>query len=308
MADPGIVYPAQMDSMSQFPPPGAQSEIPLAPTVDEAPAAPKKSRTGWLLGGALALVAVVVGVVLVARGGDDSKGRASVQGFSLSAAAESAQSVDKVAYEMTMGMGVAGSIDVNGRIDVGAQLMGMSMEMPGVGSVDVVFDSANTTMYMRSDLMTSGLGVTTEWIKVDASAAPGLEASLGQGMTNPLDASRVLLDPANQVEDLGLEEFRGEQVRHYRVSVPLQAALDANPSMKDQIDAAGADLPDTIDYDVFVNEASQLRRMYFEMDVMAQTTSVEMVFTALDSIEPIVVPADDQVTDVTEMFATAMGG
>ena len=65
MADPGIVYPAQMDSMSQFPPPGAQSEIPLAPTVDEAPAAPKKSRTGWLLGGALALVAVVVGVVLV---------------------------------------------------------------------------------------------------------------------------------------------------------------------------------------------------------------------------------------------------
>ncbi|MCB0981565.1 MAG: hypothetical protein H6513_00510 [Acidimicrobiaceae bacterium] len=297
-----------MDSMSQFPPPGEPAEVPLAPTVEVEGTPPKKSRTGWVLGGLLALAAVVVGVVLVASGGDDSKGQASVQGFSLTAAAESAQAADKVAYEMSMDVGTMASINVDGRMDVGSGLMAMGMDMPGIGSVDVILDAPGQTMYMHSDAMASGLGVDTEWVKVDVTAAPGLAESLGQSTTNPLDASKVLLDPNNQVEDLGLEDFRGEQVRHYRVAVSTQAALDANPSMRDQMDATGAELPDTVEYDVFVNEASQLRRMYFELDMLGQTVSVEMVFTALDTIDPIVIPSADQVTDVTEMLADAMGG
>ena len=162
--------------------------------------------------------------------------------------------------------------------------------------------------FMSSTASATDAALSRKYWPHSPACTPGLAESLGQSTTNPLDASKVLLDPNNQVEDLGLEDFRGEQVRHYRVAVSTQAALDANPSMRDQMDATGAELPDTVEYDVFVNEASQLRRMYFELDMLGQTVSVEMVFTALDTIDPIVIPSADQVTDVTEMLADAMGG
>ena len=130
-----------------------------------------------------------------------------------------------------------------------------------------------------------------------------MEEALAQSTGNPLDMTKAF-DTAKSVVEVGMEDFRGEQVKHFVVTVDMAAALVASPSMEKQFEALGDELPSEITYDAYVTADSQLRRLTYSMEIAGQTISAEMVFTALDSIEPIVIPGPDEVTDFSEL----MGG
>ena len=270
-----------------------------APQMSVAPnPPPKRRRTGVLVGvGALVVAGVVAGVMVL--GGGESNAS-----YDLQAATKAAAEAQNVAFEMTMDAGPV-QMTMAARLDVEGQLMAMTAEMPIVadsGSIEAIIDIGGKVMYMNASGFPGAEGLPTKWISMDLSKVPGVAQSFG-GFTdvNPLDAAG-LFENATTVQDKGLEPLQGEEVKHYVVTVDLAAAMAAQPDLFEQVDAAGADLPETIDYDVWVTEDNQLRRMSFTMDLAGQTIDMDMTVTAVGTIDPIVVPAADEVTDITDML------
>lgn len=285
-----------------FAPPsvGTSSMATSVPEVRIEPEDPKRRRKGVLLGagvGILAIVAVIVGVLLVGSGDD-------AEAYSLQAAATSAQAADTVAF--TMHLEAAGmSIDMDARVDAAAKMMAMSAEMPTIadGTFSMIMDLGAERLYMDASTMPGGEAAPTKWISFDMSQIPGLDQDFGALTgTNPLDAA-VLFDGASNVKALGMEDLNGEQVKHYVVTVSLDELKKAQPGVFDQLGDDAAELPSTVDYDVWVSKDSQLRKLAFAMSVLGQSVSMEMLVTAVGDIEPIVVPADDEVTDMTDLMA-----
>jgi len=271
--------------------------------VDVVPQVGEKRRSKWLLGGAVAAVAAI-GVGVFALVGGSDKAHAS---YSLTAAAASAESAQTVAYESTVEMGSFGSAEVTGRFDVAHKLMVMDVSMPTLGDqkVSVVMDLGNGVMYMDAGTLGQSGAFPTKWVSFDFSAMPSMKEALSQtGTSNPLDVAKVFAK-AKSVEDLGTEDFRGEQVKHYKVTVDTAAALAVNPTMKEQFAKLGSTFPDELTYDVYVNADSQLRRVAYAVDMAGQSMKVDMVFTAVDTIEPILIPAADEVTDISDMLPQA---
>lgn len=300
-APPAPPPPAAVPSMQM---PFGYSAPPASDVmIDVAPAAAPVKRKKWaVIAGAAAVVALGVGVGVVAFGGSDT----AAAKYSFTAASDSAQAATNVAYEMNITAGATGAVEMTGRLDTANQLMAMNMAIPGIADmkIDVVLDLANQQMYMSSAAFASqGLAVGTEWIGIDLAEQPGMDDALAQSTNNPLDVTKAFGE-AKSVEEVGIEDFRGEQVKHYLVTISTADALAANPSMQDQIDELGGEFPDEIVYHVYVTENSQLRRMTYEMDVAGQTVSADIVLTAVGTMEPIVVPSPDNVTDLSEL----MGG
>ncbi len=287
------------------PEPEGVSFIPPAPgeqLIDVAPVAEPSKRKKWaIVAGVAAVVAIGVGVVALG-GSDKAEAR-----FSLSAAAASAEVAQNVAYEMKIEVGASGAIDATGTLDTENGILAMNMSMPALGAtkLDVIFDITNERMYMSSAAFAGqGMEVPTDWVGIDVSDLPGMEELFDQNTTNnPLDVARVFAEAKN-TQDLGLEDFRGEQVKHYRVVVSTADALAASPSLQQQIDQMGSDVPEELTYDVWVTSESQLRRVTYDVPVAGQSVKADIVYTSIGTIDPIVVPAAAAVTELSEL----MGG
>lgn len=119
---------------------------------------------------------------------------------------------------------------------------------------------------------------------------------------NPLDVAKVF-DKAESVDDLGVEDFRGQQVKHFHVTVVTADALAAYPALQRQIDQLGSDFPAEMSDEVYVSGDSQLRRVVYEMSVAGQTIGADMVLTAVGSIGPISIPSPDEVTDMSTLIS-----
>lgn len=288
------------------------SEPPRTPAMTEVlvePAMTKPRRTRLAVGVAAAVAAVVAVVaVLVVTGGNKA------DAYSLQAAADNARAADRIAF--TMSMGVMGtSVDMSARFDKTAKLMALSTDLAAFGAggdggeggtIEMVLDLGAARMYMDASTLGADAVLATKWISIDMSKMPGFEESLGALTgSNPLDAAS-LFDNAKNVTDLGLEDLDGEQVKHYRVSVPMDDVKKAQPGVFDQLGAAAADLPDTIDYDVWVTKGNEFRRMSLSFDLAGSPVTTEMRISAVDDIEPIVVPADSDVTDMTDLIGSGL--
>ena len=93
-------------------------------------------------------------------------------------------------------------------------------------------------------------------------------------------------------------------MKHYRVVVSTADALAASPSLQQQIDQMGSDVPEELTYDVWVTSESQLRRVTYDVPVAGQSVKADIVYTSIGTIDPIVVPAAADVTELSEL----MGG
>ncbi len=292
-----------MDEQAAFPPP-TQPEFQPAPPAEyhsvlvnvEPPPKPKRGR----LFAALAAVVVLIGgfVAYLVLANDSSSEK-----YSLTAAVSGAQGADSMAYEMRMDMGIVGAIIIDGRFDAEHQRMAMTMTIDGMDAADMpeveyLIDIESQMMYVNAEaLADSGLDVDTPWIGVDLSESSVMN-DLGAMGSNPADMAASFADAEN-VEDLGLETVDGTEVRHYRVTVGIADVLAANPALEGQYEDAGAELPDEIVYEVYVDASNQLRRMTFDLDILGQSITFEMTITAVDDVEPIVIPDPSDVTEET---------
>jgi hypothetical protein len=288
MTDPADFSPNPFDAAPEI-----SLEVPVAIVGEATPPARTKGR--WIaLAVVVALVAAGIGVFAATRTTEAAR-------FSLAAAETSATSAQNVAFEMNITIGST-TAAATARLDAAHQLMAMDMDMASLGHVKVsaVFDMAKGVMYMdTASLGSLGLNAPTKWVSIDLGKFPGMKKAFGaQASTNPLDFARVLAK-AKSSKDLGTETFRGEQVKHYLVTVDPAAALEANPELKQQL---GASMPKELVYDVYVTAGNQLRRIEFGLPIGGQTMSYDMVLTAVGTVEPIVIPDAADVTDMSTLI------
>jgi hypothetical protein len=269
----------------------------LMPQVVEVQPATPRRKGGWVVVAALvAALAIGVGVFAATR-------TSKAAGYSLAAAEGAASKAQNVAFEMNVD--IAGTpVTGTARLDSSNRRMALQMKMATLGgsTVSAVFDMAAGVMYMdTSTLKGQGLNAPTRWVSIDLLKFPGMkQAVASQTSTNPLDVARMLAK-AKSTKDLGVETLRGEQVKHYLVTVSIADQLAANPDLKAALDKANVKMPDTVDYDVFVTSGNQLRRMKYTMPVAGKTMSYDIILTAVGTIDPIVIPDPKDVTDLSTL-------
>ena len=294
------------DQPTPLPFPAASASLPDPSLVElQAPpvAAPKRRR-GLLLVGAAILAAAAVGVgVFVATRSEDDSARPALK-YSLDAAAANAEVATNVEYEMTMTMPNVGTTTATARLDVAQRLMAMDMEFPQVGAVSAVIDLNAAMMFMEADKL--GAPVDTKYVAISFDIIPGITEMLQESAgNNPLDVAKAFAQ-AKATEDLGEDEVNGVVCGHFRLTLDMKAQLAAYPSLADAVAESGADFPDEITEDVWVTADNQLRRVSFSYLMNGQTVAMDMIFTAIGAdMEPIVVPSQDDYTDITSMLSGA---
>lgn len=178
-------------------------------------------------------------------------------------------------------------------------------------------------MYMRFPAFAELLGPGKEWIKIDLSKASGVEDVFGSG-SGASDPAAMLqfLRGAGDVTEVGREEIRGAQTTHYRGSYTLRQALDAAPEAQrtdvqkamDNLGLTDEAFDQPIPYDVWIGDDGFVRRFDMKMDMtkLAPSAAVEGLgdvtvtteFHDFGTAVDIVVPSDDEVSDLTDLVPT----
>lgn len=207
---------------------------------------------------------------------------------------------------MTMEMGDAANVSADVSMDLERQLMGMTMEMDQIldKPIEAVFDLNTGVMYMGATQfadMGAPIG-DAEWIEFDVEDATGINVSdmIDQVGDNPLDAA-AMFDAAQRVDDLGFDEVRGEKVKHYSIEIDTATALEAQPKLRDRLEALGADMPATIVYQAYVNEANEIARLSYSVEILGQTTIMDMVVTGVGDEVTIELPDPQTVISLDDM-------
>lgn len=284
----------------------AQPAPSLIPLVEH----PKRSRKG-MWAGIAAVSALVVGggggAMWAMRGGDEP----SVQAFSIEAVAQSAEQVNAVELEVTVELGDA-TIEAMVTMDTASGLMSMTMDMgdlltdeAGVGTMDMIMDLNAGTGYVSTEMFGELIETDADWVSVDLGEGMGDQFDQLAG-SNPFDMAPLFDQEGVDVEEIGFDEVNGEKVKHYEVTIDPALLAEQSEELGDQFGELGdLGFTDGIAFQVYVNEANELRRMSFSVDILGESISYDMTVIAIgDEIEPIVLPDPADVVTEEEL----MGG
>lgn len=163
---------------------------------------------------------IAAGVLLLAAcgGAEKESSLTLVQGAGAAVIAEKTARV-----EMRFETGDV-SFTMDGQIDFANQLMAFAMDLPMVGTVDVV--SEGTSVYLRK----AGEG----WTLIELTGAAAEQTTQGMG-ADPRALLEQLAD-ASGITVEGTEELRGVQVTRYSGQVDIHKALEAQGMPQEQID------------------------------------------------------------------------
>lgn len=276
---------------------------PITSVVIDTP--PKKSRKGLVATVAVVVVAALgVGGFLLATGGSDD------ESYSLEAAAAragDAAGTESVITTEAMGQEVV----INAEMGNTSKLMHMEMNLGGspLGdmSLEAIVDGPNETIYIGAEFFAQMMPdeVDAEWFKMDRSAmdAAGEDTSFfdqldGSAQFNPA----ATFEKAKSVTEIGMEEFEGEQVKHYEVVIATADLAEVDGILQGQIESMDGDLPDEIVYDMYVTEDNEIRRVTSALDFGVAKVKVEVVQHLLDTEPVIEVPSGDAVVDIADFM------
>lgn len=263
-----------------FPPPQLDEPQWVALTSPRHDVGRRHRRRGAIVAVALVGLATAGAVTMVASRDEP------VHAFSLNAATAQAQRSSTISYTAEIWTNdVAMTADFS--IDMDRKLMAMHTSAGSIGEpVDVVFDLSENTMYVDASAY-GGLGADlgdVEWIEFDIGEAMGgidMAAMFDQiEGTNPLDVVDMFA-AADDVEDLGYDEVRGERVKHYAITVDMAAALAGRPDFADALAGMVAEMPDTVVFDAYVNGSDELVRFAYDLSVGSQQSSIDLTVTGV---------------------------
>lgn len=268
-----------------------------------------------------AVVALGVGAFVALSGG--RSGADVAEAYSLSAAAESTVGARTVEFDLAVSASDLVEISVSGSVDNERELASVTtdlssllalgdMPLPlGGGEMTVLLDGAEGIVYLDASALGGLLPDGAAWVSIDLAS---LAEQSGQTLDelerelalDPSDIARTLLDTENAV-DVGIETIEGVEVKHYRVTIDIAAALAAVPQADldealDDLDLPDTglpdvglpdvDLPDTVVYDVWVTADNDLRRVAFDTEIAGQVIAMQLDMTTSDQPLDIDVPTD----------------
>ncbi len=263
--------------------------------------------------GAVALV-----LVLGACGGDDEPDAAQSPSTSPSTTTEAAESPsdesgtegsetgsetgseeDAAAFleRLKAGMGEEGSLHVE-------MTMAGPIEMDASG--DTTYGPDGSEMHLEMT-MSNLPGGAMEMVLVDGTAYMSMPGVTAPGTFFEVDQSNPMfgqlddgLSPADsfaafdaglqEVEDLGADEIDGDEVTHYRLEVDAAEALKATGQ------GTVPGLPETLSYDVWLDEDDRMRRLTYEL------TGTELTMDMTDWGKPVTIEAPEKVVEAPPMM------
>lgn len=214
---------------------------------------------------------------------------------------------ESVAFEMTITMeGVAGlDLDVTsqGAYDIANGQMQMTMDLLGQ-QVEAVSDGSS--VYLKMPM----LGDSWYSQEVDTSAS-GAMAAVAEDPTKVL---AWLTATGGHVDDLGDDEVRGENARHYRATLDMSAAAaELDGKQREQLEKAMELLgEDPLDVDLWVNGDGLPVRLEYAMSFAnsavdeLQDARMSFVMEYFDWGEPVNVTLPDP--DDVESLEGLLGG
>lgn len=200
---------------------------------------------------------------------------------------------------MKTSLGQAGDLTGEGDLDYTADppAMAMTMTLPPMmgesSTADVRF--VDGVFYLSFGDLTAG-----KFVKLDPSDPSGPFGGMGS-MLEQMDPAAMLhtIEPAiDEVTYDGEEDVDGRSLGHYELTVDgaeLGKAVDAP-------DSATAQLPDTLAYDIWLDDQNRLSKFTMDFPVQGTDASVEMSVTGWGEDVTIEAPPADQVTDMPGMF------
>jgi len=280
----------------------AAEPAPITSVVIDTP--PKKSRKGLVAAVAVVVIAALgVGGFLLAKGGDDDS-------FSLEAAVvragEAAGAESRITIE-AMGQEVSITAEMGNTSKVMHMEMNLGDSPLGDLSLEAILDGPNETIYIGAEFFAQMMpdAIDAEWLKMDRAAmdAAGEDTSFFDQIDGSaqLDQSAMVKN-AKSITDLGMEEFEGEQVKHYEVVLATADLAEIDGILQGQVESMDADLPDEIVYDMYVTKDNEVRRVTSAIDLGVTKVKVDMVQHLLDAEPVIEIPSGDAVIDIAELM------
>ena len=202
---------------------------------------------------------------------------------------------------MTTSMGELGEITAEGDIDYTADpvAMAMTMTMPMMGKTPADMRFVDGVFYMSLGQMTGG-----KFWKVDPSDPSSPLGELGP-MLDEMDPTALMkrLEPAiDTVSYDGQEDVDGRTLDHYELTIDTTDLAKAMSLPH----AAMAAVPDTISYDLWLDEQHRMAQVKMEMPAQGTTADVEMTVDGWGEDVDIEAPPADQITDMPDLGS--MGG
>lgn len=218
-------------------------------------------------------------------------GDATEEFVDLVSAGLEASTTAKVSMEITasgMQTTASGEIDYTGD----QPATSLQMTMPGgMGEAQIVM--VDNVMYMSIPAMGQ-----QGWFKIDLADLQGND-QLGLGSLGSLDlrdTMKTFTEGVESVEKVGTEDVDGVAATHYRVTADTAAMAGM---LGDQ--AAQAEIPDNLVYDVWLDEQGRFTRMTADLD---KNGAMEMTVTDWGTEVDIKAPPANQVQE----FPTSMLG
>lgn len=163
-------------------------------------------------------------------------------------------------------------ITLEGDVKVGSSLadygadITMSAPAMGDGLHVVIVDEA---LYMNLGAMTQG-----KFSRIDLGDAGSPMGELMSQMMSSADPSaslKAMQDGLSSFDEVGTEQIDGVDTTQYRVEVDTSKVLAAQ-GMRDLLGTTGAQLPDTLTYDLWIGDDNLMRRMSFSMGAAMSMT------------------------------------
>lgn len=169
-------------------------------------------------------------------------------------------------FELSMDLEVEGmAMTMEGAADLRGEnpAMDLTMDVPQMGELQMLLVDGNAYMSMP--------GVTDpgSYVEVPMEELVGTDFTEQVDLTAQWDAWEK---GAERITFVGMEDVDGEEMEHYEVTVDSQIALEASGQSAD--DLGGATLPDTVTYQVWVDDSDLMRKVSF--DIMGATTEMTM--------------------------------
>jgi hypothetical protein len=215
------------------------------------------------------------------------------------AAAVDSTSDGTAKMSMTMEMGSLVSISMEGSLDFESREGSFVMDMGDMGGLlgdelgddELVIEMrmVDGFVYMKMPAMMRGAlgGGDAEWIGVDIEAAlaatdlPDETLASLQQQADPSAYLSFLRAVSNDVEEVGVEEIRGEMTTHYEGTLDMAKAFDELPDeVQDVLDEELGDNAssqfaevfeqmglDEIPFDVWIDSENRLRKLSMELDM-----------------------------------------
>lgn len=275
------------------------------------------------------LIVPALALVLAACGGGDGDGGTTIEAVDLIRSSPQAlEEAGTARLAMTV-VADGQEIEAEGQFDFANQTGAMTMALPAPvsSSVDIVFDG--TTYFMSTEAFDGGLAVDADWVFIDVEAMSeqmgiDLDALEQAGAANnPTSALGGLEGVAEDgIEELGTEEVRGVETRHYAAEIDMQAVLEQAQA---QLDDLSDDLPEgfldeeaaeqfeqvygdePVPVEIWIDDDGLTRRMTMELAVDGEEGSMTMEMYDYGEPVDIEIPDESDAIDLFELLGP-LGG